>query len=170
MSSHRLSPKYSTRASSGEPVPARSAPTAALAAAVPGAFVAETTLDAPFDQVWAVAADLEHELPAYLPDVRSFIVTRRDGERLQAHARGYAGLRAHFDIVLRPGWCVMRSRFLLGGLAAVPDGQRTFGSSAACTAQHARWPRLTAFGNWAAPGVSAVSPAASTNAPGPAAP
>ena len=89
----------------------------ALAAAVPGAFVAETVLDAPFDQVWAVAADLEHELPAYLPDVRSFTITRRDGERLEAHALGYAGLRARFDIVLRPGWCVMRSRFLLGGMA-----------------------------------------------------
>ena len=88
-----------------------------LAAAAPGAFVAETVIDAPFEQVWAVAADLEHELPAYLPDVRSFTITRRDGERLEAHALGYAGLRARFDIVLRPGWCVMRSRFLLGGMA-----------------------------------------------------
>lgn len=96
-----------------------------LAAAVPGAVVTETTYDAPFAQVWAVAADLEHELPMYLPDVRAMRVTRRDGDRLEAHARGYAGLRARFDIVLRPGWCVMSSRFLLGGMAAVPDQERT---------------------------------------------
>jgi hypothetical protein len=145
----------------------------ALAAAVPGAFVAETTLDAPFDQVWAVAADLEHELPAYLPDVRSFIVTRRDGERLQAHARGYAGLRAHFDIVLRPGWCVMRSRFLLGGLAAVPDGQRTrfaFLGGVHIPAQRTVAPALTAFGNWAAPRVlSRFASRVHQRPPGPAA-
>lgn len=121
----------------------------ALAAAVPGAFIAETMIDAPFDQVWAVAADLEHELPAYLPDVRSFTITRRDGERLEAHARGYAGLRARFDIVLRPGWCVMRSRFLLGGMAAVPDGQQTrfaFLGGAHIPAQRAAAPALGLFG------------------------
>ena len=146
----------------------------ALAAAVPGAFVAETTLDAPFDQVWAVAADLEHELPAYLPDVRSFVVTRRDGERLQAHARGYAGLRAHFDIVLRPGWCVMRSRFLLGGLAAVPDGQRTrfaFLGGVHIPAQRAVAPALVTFGSWAAPRVlSRFASRVHQRPPGPAAP
>lgn len=145
----------------------------ALAAAVPGAFVAETTLDAPFDQVWAVAADLEHELPTYLPDVRSFTITRRDGERLQAHARGYAGLRARFDIVLRPGWCVMRSRFLLGGLAAVPDGQRTrfaFLGGVHIPAQRAVAPALTAFGNWAAPRVlSRFASRVHQRPPGPAA-
>ena len=126
----------------------------ALAAAVPGAFVAETTLDVPFDQV--VAADLEHELPAYLPDVRTFTITRRDGERLQARAHGYAGLRARFDVVLRPGWCVMRSRFLVGGLAAVPDGQRTrfaFLGGVHIPAQRAAAPALTAIGRWAAPRV-----------------
>jgi uncharacterized membrane protein len=47
-----------------------------LAAAVPGAVVAETVIDAPFEPVWAVAADLEHQLPAYLPDVRSLRVIR----------------------------------------------------------------------------------------------
>jgi len=127
-----------------------------LAAAAPGAFVAETVIDAPFEQVWAVAADLEHELPAYLPDVRSFTITRRDGERLEARARGYAGLRARFDIVLRPGWCVMRSRFLLGGLAAVPDGQQTrfaFLGGAHLPAQRAAAPALAAIGRWAAPQV-----------------
>src|SRR5262249_61673304 len=81
----------------------------ALAAAVPGAFVAETVIDAPFDQVWAVAADLEHELPAYLPDVRSFTITRRDGARLPARPRRHAGPRAPVGLVLRPrSWRVRR--------------------------------------------------------------
>jgi hypothetical protein len=125
-----------------------------LAAAVPGAVLAETTLDLPFGTVWAVAADLEGELPRYLPDVRSMRVTRRDGEHLEAAARGYLGLRARFDIVLRPGWCVMRSRFLFGAMAAVPDGEGTlfgFLTGAQLPAQHLVAPVLTAAGQWAAP-------------------
>jgi hypothetical protein len=121
-----------------------------LAAAVPGAVVTEATYDAPYPQVWAVAADLEHELPRYLPDVRTLRITHRDGDRLEAHARGYAGLRARFDIVLRPGWCIMRSRFLLGGLAAVPDQDRTrfaFLSGVHVPGQRAMAPGLTRLGH-----------------------
>ena len=28
-------------------------------------------------------------------------------------------------MVLRPGWCVMQSRFLIGAMAAAPDGDGT---------------------------------------------
>jgi hypothetical protein len=128
-----------------------------LAAAVPGAVVAETTLEAPFDRVWAVAGDLESELPRYLRDVRSFRITRADGERLEAEARGYAGLRARFDIVLRPGWCVMRSRFLLGAMAATADGDRTrfaFLTAVHVPAQHVLAPALRAIGRRVAPHVA----------------
>lgn len=127
-----------------------------LAAAVPGAVVAETVIAAPFEQTWAVATDLENELPRYLRDVRSLRITHVEGERLEAHARGYAGLRARFDILLRPGWCVMRSRFLLGAMAAVPDGDRTriaFLAGAHVPAQRLAAPALTAIGNHAAPRV-----------------
>lgn len=129
-----------------------------LAAAVPGAVVAETRIEAPFEQVWAVAADLEHELPHYLRDVRSMRITRRSGERLEAYARGYAGLRARFDIVLRPGWCVMRSRFLLGGIAAIADGDHTrvaFLAGTHLPAQPLAAPALRAVGRRAAPRVLA---------------
>lgn len=125
-----------------------------LAAAVPGAVVAEATINAPFERVWAVAADLEQELPNYLADVRSLRITRRDGERLEAHARGYAGLRARFDVVLRPGWCVMRSRFLLGAMAAIPEGDRTrfaFLGGTHIPAQRLAAPALRVIGRWAAP-------------------
>jgi hypothetical protein len=91
-----------------------------LAAMTPGAVVVETVLPHSFEEVWAVASDFERELPRCLVDVRSFTITRADGERLEADARGYLGLRARFEIILRPGWCVMRSRFLLGAMAAEP--------------------------------------------------
>jgi hypothetical protein len=125
-----------------------------LAGAVPGAVAAESVLPASFDQVWAVAADLEAELPRYLPDVRSLRITRADGEQLEADARGYAGLRARFDIVLRPGWCVMRSRFLLGAMAAVAEGDRTrfaFLAGAQLPGQRLVGPALGVVGRWAAP-------------------
>ena len=129
-----------------------------LAGAVPGAAAAESVLPASFDQVWAVAADLEGELPRYLPDVRSLRITRVDGDRLEADARGYAGLRAHFDIVLRPGWCVMRSRFLLGAMAAVADGDHTrfaFLAGAQLPVQRVVGPVLSVVGRWSAPRVVA---------------
>jgi hypothetical protein len=91
-----------------------------LADATRGGLYVEGTIPLPFEQVWAVAGDLEAELPSLLPDVRSIRVTGADGDRLHADARGYLGLRARFTIVLRPGWCLMQSRFLLGGMAATP--------------------------------------------------
>jgi hypothetical protein len=52
-----------------------------------------------------------------ITDLRSFEITDTSGERLTARARGRLGQRARFDVVLRPGWCVMQSRFLIGGMA-----------------------------------------------------
>jgi len=92
-------------------------------ASASGGLYAEGVIRAPFDRVWAVVGDLEGELPHYLPDVRRLGITATTGDRLEAYARGRLGLRARFDGVLRPGWCVLQSRFLIGGLAAVPDGQ-----------------------------------------------
>ena len=114
-----------------------------LAAMTPGAVVVETLLPHAFDQVWGVASDLELELPQYLPDVRRFTIARDDGERLEADARGYLGLRAHFDVVLRPGWCVMRSRFLLGAMAAEPAAEGT---------------RFAFLGGFRFPGLSLAAP------------
>jgi hypothetical protein len=87
-----------------------------------GLFV-EGIIALPFEQVWAVASDLEAELPSLLPDVRSLRITHVQGDRLAADVRGYLGLRARFAIVLRPGWCLMQSRFLLGGMAALPTSE-----------------------------------------------
>lgn len=93
-----------------------------VAATTPGATIHERVLDAPLAAVWAVAADLEGELPRWLfPDVRSVRLTTTAAGRSVAHVVGYSGLRARFDVVLQPGWCLMQSRFLLGGMAATPE-------------------------------------------------
>jgi len=96
-----------------------------LAAATPGVAYAEKLIPAPFGAVWETASDLEHELPRMVTDLRSFEITSVRGERMTGHARGRLGQRARFDVVLRPGWCVMQSRFLIGGMAAVPEGEGT---------------------------------------------
>jgi hypothetical protein len=98
-----------------------------IAAATPGASLHETIVAAPFETVWSVAADLERELQRWLfRDIRSVTVaSTSDPERLVARVRGYSGMRARFDVVLRPGWCLMQSRFLVGAMAAVVDGDNT---------------------------------------------
>jgi hypothetical protein len=96
-----------------------------LAAATPGVAYAEKLIPAPFDAVWGAASDLEHELPRMVTDLRSFEIISATGERLTARARGRFGQYARFDVVLRPGWCVMQSRFLVGGMAAAPEAGGT---------------------------------------------
>lgn len=103
-----------------------------IAATTPGVIYAEQHIPATLDTVWAVASDLENELPRILTDVRTFQITAPDDDRLQARARSRLGLRARFDVVLRPGWCLMQSRFLIFGMAAIPeaDGTRFAGLAA----------------------------------------
>ncbi len=98
-----------------------------IAATTPGTSMHETLVAAPMESVWAVAADLENELPRWLfPDLRSITVTPAShSDRLVAVALGHSGLRARFDVVLRPGWCLMQSRFLLGGMAATSENGGT---------------------------------------------
>jgi hypothetical protein len=96
-----------------------------IAAATPGAGYAEEVIAAPFGAVWELASDLEHSLPELLTDVRSFTIIPGQPERFQALARGRLGQRARFDVVLRPGWCLMQSRFVIGGMAAVPEAGGT---------------------------------------------
>lgn len=97
-----------------------------IAATTRGASIHETVITAPLDSVWAVAADLEGELPRWLfADIRSVAVTASDDDRLVARALGHSGLRARFNVVLRPGWCLMQSRFVLGGMAATDEAGAT---------------------------------------------
>ncbi|WP_042401499.1 hypothetical protein [Streptacidiphilus carbonis] len=92
----------------------------ALAAGVSGAAVAERTVPESFDRVWEIVADLEHELGAFEPDMRTIRLRRGPDGALLADARGRLGLRARFRVELEPGWLWMQSRFLMIGVAAVP--------------------------------------------------
>ncbi|MEV4000887.1 hypothetical protein [Actinomadura sp. NPDC049753] len=96
-----------------------------MAASIPGAAYAEEVLARSLHEVWAVAGDLETEFPMLLGDVRTMRIAHADGEHLEAIAVGRLGQRARFDVVLRPGWCWMQSRFLHGGMAAAPEGEGT---------------------------------------------
>lgn len=96
-----------------------------LAESTPGIVYAEQIVPADFARTWAIAADLETTMPSMITNIRSFTITARHGIRLEAMARSPWGMRARFDVVLRPGYCVMRSRFVVGGMAAVPAGEHT---------------------------------------------
>lgn len=102
-----------------------------LAAAIPGAAVAERVLDAPFDAVWETVADLEHvngiEIFVGSPHIRS---RRPDpetgGERLELEYKVRPlGKREVLDVDLRPGWCFMQSQLGIAAMAAVAEGERT---------------------------------------------
>ncbi|WP_327355963.1 hypothetical protein [Streptomyces sp. NBC_01304] len=97
----------------------------ALAAGVRGAQVSERLIEAPFDQVWPILADLEGELGRVLPDMRGVRITHRNGEQVTAVAHSKYGFRARLAGVQRPGWCWLQSRFLLVGVAAVAEGPDT---------------------------------------------
>ena len=92
-----------------------------LAAAAGTPMYAEEHIPAPFETVWAVAGDLEHELPGMVRTLKSFGIDAVDGDRVRARAVRYLGQHEQFDVVLRPGWCVMQSRLVLGGMAAIPE-------------------------------------------------
>lgn len=98
-----------------------------IASTSPGVAIHETVIDAPLEAVWAVATDLEGEVPKWMfADIRSIKVSpTAASDRLVARAYGYSGVRARFDVVLRPNWCLMQSRFLLGGMAAEEEAGAT---------------------------------------------
>lgn len=101
-----------------------------LAQGMPGTWVAERLLDAPFRVAWPWIADLERSVPLFDSDVDALEVRSRDGDRLRVVARAPWWLgrsRIGFDVELRTGWCwmVARNGLYVVGMAAEADGQRT---------------------------------------------
>jgi hypothetical protein len=97
----------------------------ALTAGIRSAHVTEAHVDAPFERVWALLGDLEGGFGQVVPDMERLRVLHRQGERVEAVARSKYGMRARLRGVQRPGWCWLQSRFLLIGVAAVPQGPGT---------------------------------------------
>lgn len=96
-----------------------------MAAGLNAVMYADSHLDIPFADVWAVASDLEGELPYLVPTLQAFVTSPASETRQHAWAYGLFGHRARFDVVLQPGWCLMQSRYVIGGMAAVPEGSGT---------------------------------------------
>jgi hypothetical protein len=97
-----------------------------LAEVLPGVGLVERLLDVPFERVWSLLADLERSVPAFDPMVGSLRILSRDGERLTVAARmPLLPVTLRFEVELREGWCLMRSRSYLVGMAAVPVGAQT---------------------------------------------
>jgi hypothetical protein len=102
-----------------------------LAAAIPGAAVAEGVLDAPFDAVWAAATDFEHVGGIEILIKRAHVRSRRPdpdtgGERVEVEYKPRPfGPRDVIDVDLRRGWCWMQSPLAVAAMAAVPEGERT---------------------------------------------
>jgi hypothetical protein len=103
----------------------------ALAAAIPGAAVAEGILDAPFEAVWGAATDFEHVGGIEILIKEAQIRSRRPdpetgGERVEVEYQPRPfGRREVIDVDLRPGWCWMQSPLAVAAMAAVPEGERT---------------------------------------------
>jgi hypothetical protein len=97
-----------------------------LAEVLPGVGLVERVLDAPYARVWSFLEDLERSVPAFDPMVSSLRVLSREGERLTvATWMPHLPIPLRFEVELRDGWCLMRSRLYLVGMAAVPLGDRT---------------------------------------------
>jgi hypothetical protein len=96
-----------------------------IAAALPGCVIAEGLIDAPFDAVWGAIDELDTAAPAIESLITSAKVLEREGERMRMRT-SFFGVPQTLDVVICPGWCLMRSRFALAGMAARPEGDRTF--------------------------------------------
>jgi hypothetical protein len=98
---------------------------AILAAALPGAAVAQRRIAAPFDAVWQVITDLEHATPRYEPGVAHVRVIEQRGELLRLLVQDTTGREHAMDARLRPGWCLMQSATVVIAFAARRLGNQT---------------------------------------------
>jgi hypothetical protein len=97
-----------------------------LAEVLPGVGLVECVLDAPLDRVWSFMVDLERSVPAFDPMVASLRILSQDREHLTVATRmPLLPVTLRFEVELREGWCLMRSRTYVVGMAAVPLGAQT---------------------------------------------
>ena len=97
----------------------------ALAASLPYVAADETVFDVPFDTFWRFIEDLETNTPRIEGAVSRLKILDRNGDRLRLKARSPIGLWEEFDVILRPGFCVMQGRSGQIGMAARPESETT---------------------------------------------
>jgi Polyketide cyclase / dehydrase and lipid transport len=99
-----------------------------LSRVLPGVWMEERVIDAPFEEVWGLASDFERA-PEFDTDVRSVRVLSRQGDQLRLRVRadilGVGVPAGGVAVELREGWCWMRSPIYVVGMAAVREGDRT---------------------------------------------
>ncbi len=94
-----------------------------LAASLPHVAAQEATFDVPFDRFWRFIEDLENNTPRIEGMVSRLQILERNDDRLRLRARSPIGTWSEFDVVLRPGWCVMQGTTGQIGMAARPEGE-----------------------------------------------
>ncbi len=105
----------------------------ALSAGLPHAATGEAVFEARFDVLWRFITDFERSTPRFEGTVGRIRVLERsasadapDAETLRLEAKGpVSGPWQRFDVVLRPGWCLMQSRLGQVGMAARPENEAT---------------------------------------------
>jgi hypothetical protein len=99
-----------------------------LSRVLPGVWMEERVIAAPFDEVWGFASDLERA-PEFDTDLHSVRIVSREEDRLKIRVRadvfGLALPPMPVAVELRTGWCWMRSPLYVVGMAAVAEGDRT---------------------------------------------
>ncbi len=96
----------------------------ALAGGLPYAATDETVFEVPFDRFWSYVTDFENNTAKFEGTVGRARILERRGDRLTLEARGpVIGPWMRFDVVVRPGWCLMRTRIGEIGMAARPEGE-----------------------------------------------
>ena len=97
-----------------------------MAGGLPHVAQDEAVFDVPFDRFWSYLTDFEANTPRIEGTVGRVLELERDGDRLTLEARGpLIGPWQRFDVVLRPGWCLMRTRIGEIGMAARPETGRS---------------------------------------------
>jgi hypothetical protein len=96
-----------------------------MAAALPGAVVAERTLAAAFDRVWRVVTDFEAMTPRYESNVRAVELVERQGERARIAVTLRGGQVETMTARTLPGWCLMHSASTVVAFGARPVGHQT---------------------------------------------
>jgi hypothetical protein len=99
-----------------------------LGRSLPGVWLEERTIPAPFDAVWGFVSDLPRSVPQFDRDVGSIQILERHGDRLKITSRHpRVPIPFRFDVELREGWCwmVARPQLYVVGMAAVPAGNHT---------------------------------------------
>ncbi|HIK84125.1 MAG TPA: hypothetical protein EYG08_03345 [Myxococcales bacterium] len=77
----------------------------------------------PSNSFWRFIEDLKTNTPRIEAAVSRLEILDRNGDRLRLKSRSPLGFWDEFNVILRPGFCVMQGRSGQIGMAARPEGE-----------------------------------------------